>query len=70
MNIFNFISILFIILFVITIVILKKKLDIIINRIYRFDRPSLNRNINYIRFVSVIFLNRMYIHNNNVMRLI
>ena len=48
MNIFNFISILFIILLVIAIVILKKKLDIIINKIYRFDRPSLNRNINYI----------------------
>ena len=48
MNIFNFISILFIILLVIAIVILKKKLDIKINRIDRFDRPSLNRDINYI----------------------
>ena len=48
MNIFNFISILFIILLVIAIIILKKKLDIIVNRIDRFDRPSLNRDINYI----------------------
>ena len=48
MNIFNFISILFIILFIIVIVILKKKLDIIINRIDRFDIPALNRDINYI----------------------
>ena len=48
MNIFNFISILFIILLVIAIIILKKKLDIKINRIDRFDRPSLNRDINYI----------------------
>ena len=48
MNIFNFISILFIILLVIAIIILKKKLDIIVNRIDRFDRPALNRDINYI----------------------
>ena len=48
MNIFNFISILFIILLVIAIIIIKKKLDIIINRIDRFDRPSLNRDINNI----------------------
>lgn len=47
MNIFNFISILFIILLVIAIIIIKKKLDII-NRIDRFDRPSLNIDINNI----------------------
>lgn len=44
---FNFIGVIFIILLVIAIVIMKKELDILIKSIDRFDRPSLNRDINY-----------------------
>lgn len=44
---FDFIGVMFIILLVIAIVIMKKELDSDIKRIDGFDRPSLNRDINY-----------------------
>lgn len=44
---FKFIGVMFIILLIIMIVIMKKELDITIKRIDGFDRPSLNRDINY-----------------------
>ena len=44
---FKFIGVMFIILLVIAIVIMKKELDSDIKRIDRFDRPSLNKDINY-----------------------
>ena len=44
---FDFIGIMFIILLIIAIVIMKKELDSTIKRIDGFDRPSLNRDINY-----------------------
>ena len=44
---FNFIGILFIIILVIAIIFMKKELNHYINRIDGFDRPSLNRDINY-----------------------
>ena len=45
---FKFIGIMFIILLIIAIVIMKKELDSDIKRIDGFDRPSVNRDINYI----------------------
>ena len=44
---FKFMSVIFIILLVIAIVIMKKELDSNIKRIDGFDRPSLNKDINY-----------------------
>ena len=44
---FDFIGVMFIILLVIAIVIMKKELDSDIKRIDGFDRPSLNKDINY-----------------------
>ena len=44
---FKFIGVMFIILLVIAIVIMKKELDSSIKRIDGFDRPSLNKDINY-----------------------
>lgn len=44
---FNFVGVMFIILLIIAIVIMKKELDSTIKRIDGFDRPSLNRDINY-----------------------
>ena len=44
---FKYIGIMFIILLIIAIVIMKKELDSSIKRIDGFDRPSLNRDINY-----------------------
>ena len=44
---FDFIGVMFIILLVIAIVIMKKELDSSIKRIDGFDRPSLNKDINY-----------------------
>lgn len=44
---FNFVGVMFIILLVIAMVVMKKELDSNIKRIDGFDRPSLNRDINY-----------------------
>lgn len=44
---FDFIGVMFIILLIIAIVIMRKELDSDIKRIDGFDRPSLNRDINY-----------------------
>ena len=44
---FKYIGVMFIILLIIAIVIMKKELDSNIKRIDGFDRPSLNRDINY-----------------------
>jgi hypothetical protein len=44
---FDFIGVMFIILLIIAIVIMKKELDNDIKRIDGFDRPSLNKDINY-----------------------
>lgn len=44
---FKYIGTVFIILLIIAIVIMKKELDSLIKRIDGFDRPSLNRDINY-----------------------
>ena len=44
---FKFIGVMFIILLIIVIVITKKELDYAIKRIDGFDRPSVNRDINY-----------------------
>lgn len=44
---FKYIGVMFIILLIIAIVIMKKELDSSIKRIDGFDRPSLNRDINY-----------------------
>lgn len=44
---FKYIGVMFIILLIIAIVIMKKELDSTIKRIDGFDRPSLNRDINY-----------------------
>lgn len=44
---FDFIGVMFIILLIIAIVIMKKELDSYIKRIDGFDRPSLNKDINY-----------------------
>lgn len=47
MTFFDFIGVMFIILLIIAIVIMKKELDSSIKRIDGFDRPSLNKDINY-----------------------
>lgn len=44
---FKFIGVMSIILIIIAIIIMKKELDSNIKRIDGFDRPSLNRDINY-----------------------
>lgn len=44
---FNFIGIMFIVLLIIAIVIMKKELDYLMKKFDGFDRPSLNRDINY-----------------------
>ena len=44
---FKYIGVMFIILLIIAIVIMKKELDSDIKRIDGFDRPSLNKDINY-----------------------
>ena len=44
---FNFTGVMFIILLIIAIIFMKKELDNYIHRIDGFDRPSLNRDINY-----------------------
>ena len=44
---FDFIGVMFIILLIIATVIMKKELDRLIKRIDGFDRPLLNRDINY-----------------------
>jgi hypothetical protein len=44
---FRYIGVMFIILLIIAIFIMKKELDSSIKRIDGFDRPSLNRDINY-----------------------
>lgn len=44
---FKYIGTVFIILLIIAIFIMKKELDSLIKRIDGFDRPSLNRDINY-----------------------
>lgn len=44
---FNFAGVMFIILLIIAIIFMKKELNSYIRRIDRFDRPSLNRDINY-----------------------
>lgn len=47
MMFFKYIGVMFIILLIIATVIMKKELDSSIKRIDVFDRPSLNRDINY-----------------------
>lgn len=44
---FKYIGVMLITLLIIAIVIMKKELDSSIKRIDGFDRPSLNRDINY-----------------------
>lgn len=44
---FNFIGIMFIVLLVIAMIVMKKELDYLMKKIDGFDRPSLNRDINY-----------------------
>lgn len=44
---FKYIGPIYIILLIIAVVIMKKELDSLIKRIDGFDRPSLNRDINY-----------------------
>lgn len=44
---FKYIGTMYIILLLIAIVVMKKELDSLIKRIDGFDRPSLNRDINY-----------------------
>jgi hypothetical protein len=44
---FKFIGVMFIILLIIAMVVMKKELDSSIKHIDGFDRPSLNRDINY-----------------------
>ena len=44
---FNFVGVMFIILLVIAMIVMKKELDSNIKRIDGFDRPSLNKDINY-----------------------
>ena len=46
-TLFKYIGSIYIILLLIAIVVMKKELDSLIKRIDRFDRPSLNRDINY-----------------------
>lgn len=44
---FNFVGVMFIILLVIAMVVMKKELDYLMKKFDGFDRPSLNRDINY-----------------------
>lgn len=44
---FKFIGVMFIILLIISMVVMKKELDSSIKHIDGFDRPSLNKDINY-----------------------
>lgn len=44
---FKYIGTIYIILFLIAIVVMKKELDSLIKQIDGFDRPSLNKDINY-----------------------
>lgn len=44
---FKFVGVMFIILLIIAIVIMKKELNRLIKHIDGFDRPSVNRDINY-----------------------
>lgn len=44
---FKFVGVMFIILLIIAIVVMKKELDYTIKHIDGFDRPSVNRDINY-----------------------
>lgn len=44
---FKYIGIIYIIILFIAIALMKKELDSLIKRIDGFDRPSLNRDINY-----------------------
>lgn len=44
---FKFVGVMFIILLIIAIVIMKKELNYLIKHIDGFDRPSVNRDINY-----------------------
>lgn len=44
---FKYIGTIYIILLLTAIVVMKKELDSLIKRIDGFDRPSLNRDINY-----------------------
>ena len=44
---FKYIGVMFIILLIVAIIIMKMDLDSSIKRIDVFDRPSLNRDINY-----------------------
>lgn len=46
-TVFKFIGVIFIILLIIAIFIMKKELYYLIKNIDKFDRPSLNRDINY-----------------------
>lgn len=43
----NYIGIMFIILLIIAMIIMKKELDYLIKKLDGFDRPSVNRDINY-----------------------
>ena len=44
---FKYIGTIYIILLVIAIIVMKKELDSLIKQIDGFDRPSLNKDINY-----------------------
>lgn len=44
---FKFIGVMIIILLIIAIIVMKKELDYTIKHIDGFDRPSVNRDINY-----------------------
>jgi hypothetical protein len=44
---FNFVGVMFIILLVIAMIVMKKELDYLMKKFDGFDRPSLNRDINY-----------------------
>lgn len=44
---FNFVGVMFIILLVIAMIVMKKELNYLMKKFDGFDRPSLNRDINY-----------------------
>lgn len=46
-TVFNFIGVMFIVLLVIAMIVMKKELDYLMKKFDGFDRPSLNRDINY-----------------------
>jgi hypothetical protein len=46
-TVFNFIGVMFIVLLIVAMVIMKKELDYLMKKFDGFDRPSLNRDINY-----------------------